>query len=136
MIYRGNNRFPQDVMFNILEGELRAARNSYGSPALLTIRGNEIYKGESISLLDVLFTCRDGFLFLNYSDNPYDIVYNFDGEHVYFRNRNFAIDIAYTVYQNGIYAGPTTYIGDVLFTIEGPYTETELFAIMYMLGLL
>ncbi len=135
-IYKGNSRFPQDVVFNILEGEFRTARNSYGHPALFTIRGQQIFKGESISLLDVLFTYRNGYLFLGYSDNPYDIAYNFDGEHIYFRDRDFAMDIAFTIYQDGIYAGPTNFVSDVLFTIDGPYTETELFLILYALKLL
>ena len=68
-IYKGNSRFPQDLMFNILDGELRSGRNSYGFPALFNIRDEQIYKGESRSLLDVIFTNRDGYLFLNYSDN-------------------------------------------------------------------
>ena len=76
------------------------------------------------------------YLFLNYSDNPYDIIYNFDGEHVYFRNRNYAIDIAYTIFQDGIYPGPTSFVSDVLYTIDGPYTDTELFLILYALKLL
>lgn len=135
-IYKGNSRFPNDVVFNILEGEFRSARNSYGFPALFTVRGEQIFKGESISLLDVLFTYREGYLFLGYSNNPYDIVYNFDGEHIYFRDRDYAMDIAFTIYRDGIYAGPTTFVSDVLFTIDGPYTETELFLILYALQLL
>ena len=135
-IYKGNSRFPQDVVFNILEGEFRTARNSYGYPALFTVRGEQIFKGQSISLLDVLFTYRNGYLFLGYSSNPYDIAYNFDGEHIYFRNRDYAMDIAYTIFRDGIYAGPTTFVSDVLFTIDGPYTETELFLILYALQLL
>jgi len=135
-IYKGNSRFPQDVVFNILEGEFRTARNSYGYPALFTVRGEQIFKGQSISLLDVLFTYRDGYLFLGYSNNPYDIAYNFDGEHIYFRDRDYAMDIAYTIFRDGIYAGPTTFVSDVLFTIDGPYTETELFLILYALQLL
>jgi hypothetical protein len=135
-VYKGNSRFPTDVVCNILEGEFRSARNSYGYPALFTIRGQQIFKGESISLLDVMFTYRDGYLFLGYSENPYDIAYNYDGEHIYFRNRDYAMDIAFTIFRDGIYAGPTTFVSDVLYTIDGPYTETELFLILYALDLL
>ena len=135
-IYKGNFKSPQNIVFNILEGELREKNYSYGHPVLLTIRDNQIFKARSISLLDVLFTYREGFLFLGYSDNPYDIVYNFDGEHIYYRDRQYSIDIAFNIFMNGIYLGPTNFVSDVMYTIDGPYTETELFAILYALGVL
>lgn len=135
-VYKGNFRSPQNVIFNILDGELRAKNGSYGQPVLLTIRNNQIFKDRSISLLDVLFTYQNGNLFLGYSDNPYDIAYNFDGEHIYYRDKQYAIDIAFTIYMDGIYGGPTNFVSDVLFTIDGPYSETELFAILLALDLL
>ena len=135
-VYKGNFKSPQNIVFNILEGELREKNYSYGHPVLLTIRDNQIFKNRSISLLDVLFTYRNGFLFLGYSDNPYDIVYNYDGEHIYYRDRQYAIDIVFSIYMDGIYPGPTNFVSDVMFTIDGPYTDTELFAILYALGIL
>ena len=135
-VYKGNFKSPQNIVFNILEGELREKNFSYGHPVLLTIRDNQIFKTRSISLLDVLFTYREGYLFLGYSDNPYDIVYNYDGEHIYYRDRQYAIDIVFSIYLDGIYLGPTNFVSDVMFTIDGPYTETELFAILYALGVL
>lgn len=135
-VYKGNFKSPQNIVFNILEGELREKNFSYGHPVLLTIRDNQIFNNRSISLLDVLFTYRSGYLFLGYSDNPYDIVYNYNGEHIYYRNRQYPIDIVYSIYMDGIYSGPTNFVSDVMFTIDGPYTETELFAILYALGIL
>jgi len=135
-IYKGNFKSPQNVVLNILEGELRAGRGSYGAPVLFTIRDNQIFKERSISLLDVLFTCRGGYLYLGYSDNPYDIAYNFDGQYIYFRDRQYAIDIAYNFFMDGIYPGPTNFVSDVLFTINGPVSDTELFAILLALKLL
>lgn len=136
-IYKGNFKHPRNIMFNIMDGELREKNFSYGYPVLLTIRGNQIYNRDSMSLLDVIFTFKDGYLYYGYyADNPADILYSFDGEHIYFRDRQYALDIAYTIYMNGIYAGPTTFVSDVLYTIDGPYTVPELFAFMYALGLL
>ena len=135
-VYEGNFKSPQNVVLNVLEGELRAGTGSYGQFVLYTIRDNQIFKERSISLLDVLFTYRDGYFYLGYSDNPYDIVYNFDGQYIYFRDRQFPIDIAYNYFMGGIYAGPTNFVSDVLFTIDGPVSETELFAILLALKLL
>ena len=135
-VYKGNFKSPQNLVINILEGELRERNNSYGQPVLFTIRDNQIFRERSISLLDVLFTYQEGYLYFGYSNNPYDIAYNFDGEHIYYRDGRYALDIVYTVYLNGIYAGPTNFVSDVLFTIDGPHTETELFAILLALGLL
>lgn len=135
-VYRGHFKSPQNLVLNVREGEIRMNNQSYGQPVLFTVRDHQIYKQQSYSLLDILFTNRDGYFYLGYSDNPFDIIYNFDGEKFYFRDRRYALDIAYTAYLNGIYPGPSTFINDVLFTIEGPYTDTELFAIIFALGLL
>jgi hypothetical protein len=135
-VYKGNIKSPQNLVLNVMQGEIRAGRGSYGQPVLYTIRDNQIFIKRSISLLDVLFTYRDGYLFLGYSDNPFDIAYNFDGQYIYFRDRQYAINIAYNYFMDGIYLGPTNFVSDVLFTIDGSVTETELFAILLALKLL
>lgn len=80
-----------------------------------------IFRGASTYRSDILYTWDGRHIYGGVSTYRSDILYTWDGRHLYRGASTYSSDILYTWDGRHLYRGASTYRSDILITVNGPF---------------
>ena len=126
-----------------IEGGVVRDGNGWRGEILYTVDRDRIYAGYSTSTFNIAYTLRDGKLHIGDSYFTDAITYTLEQGVIYVGNSNFPLDIAYTIRQEASYPDVINIFKensispfDIVATLQGTPSHTELFALLLSAGLL
>ena len=131
-----------EVICHIDGGVVREG-NDWRGEILYTVDGDRIYSGYSTSSFDIAYTLRDGKLYLGDSYFTDAVSYRLENNVIYVGDSNFPLDIAYTIRAEGSNQGVINIFKedsispfDIVATLQGTPSHSELFTLLLSAGLL
>ena len=131
-----------EVICHIDGGVVRDG-NGWRGVILYTVDRDRIYAGYSTSTFNLAYTLREGKLHIGDSHFTDAITYTLEQGIVYVGDSNFPLDIAYTIRSDmshpdviNIFKENSISPFDVVATLQGAPSHTELFALLLSAGLL
>jgi hypothetical protein len=131
-----------EVICHIDGGVVRDG-NGWRGEILYTVDRDRIYAGYSTSTFNLAYTLREGKLHIGDSHFTDAITYTLEQGVVYVGNSNFPLDIAYTIRPDvsqpdviNIFKENSISPFDIVATLQGDPSHTELFALLLSAGLL
>jgi len=131
-----------EVICHIDGGVVRNG-NGWRGEILYTVDRDRIYAGFSISTFNIAYTLREGKLHIGDSYFTDAITYALEEDVIYVGDSNFPLDIAYTIRPDlshpdviNIFKENSISPFDIVATLQGAPSHTELFALLLSAGLL
>lgn len=126
-----------------IEGGVVREGNRWQGEILFTVDRERIYSGYSTSSFNLAYTLREGRLYLGDSYFTDAITYTLEREVIYVGDSTFPLDIAYTVRPDlsrqgvlNIFKENSISPFDIVATLQGAPSHSELFALLLSAGLL
>ena len=126
-----------------VDGGIVRSGNGWRGDILYTVDRERIYTGYSTSSFNLAYTLRKGKLYLGDSYFTDAIAYTLELDAIYVGDSQFPLDIAYTIRpdlsQQGvisIFKESSMSPFDIVATLQGAPTHSELFALLFSAGLL
>ena len=126
-----------------IEGGVVRNGNGWRGEILYTVDHDRIYAGYSTSTFNIAYTLRGGKLHIGDSYFTDAITYTLEQGVVYVGDSNFPLDIAYTIRPDvshpdviNIFKENSISPFDIVATLQGAPSHTEIFALLLSAGLL
>jgi hypothetical protein len=126
-----------------IEGGVVRVGNGWRGEILYTVNRDRIYAGYSTSTFDIAYTLRYGKLHIGDSNFTDAITYTLEQGVIYVGDSNFPLDIAYTIRPDvshpdviNVFKENSINPFDIVATLQGSPSHTELFALLLSARLL
>lgn len=131
-----------EVVCHIDGGVVRGGNKMRGE-ILFTVDDSRIFSGYSTSTFNIAYTVREGKLYIGDSYFTDAITYNFEQGVIYLGDSTFPLDIAYTIRLDktrqdviNVFREDSMSPFDIVASLQGQPSHTELFALLLTAGLL
>lgn len=135
-VYPDRNILFSDMVCNVQGGHVLPDNEVMWNKAIVTCDERGIYKGFSTSTFDILYTYKEGQLYLGDSFFTSDIMFTFENGVIYRGDSTFPLDRLFTFKNGKLYSSEGESVFDILLSIEGALSVTELFGILLALEMI